>query len=75
MIDGALIVEIGMKCLVWMIAAAFLLAFIHSIVGLFRSVRGTDEDKESPSFYVMGIILAAVFMMIFSGLAIMPWWS
>lgn len=77
MIGGARMVEIGLKILVWMVAGFFLMVIVSCVIGFFGAVKDARADGERPVLlqYIVMAIISAVLMMIFSGLALMPWWS
>lgn len=77
MIGGARMVEIGLKILAWMVAGFFLLVIVSCVIQFFEAVKDavTDGTRQEKWQYIVMAIISAVLMMIFSGLAIMPWWS
>lgn len=77
MIDGARMVEIGLKSLVWMVAGFFLMVIVSCVIQLFGAVKDavTDGTRQEVWQYIVMAIISAVLMMIFLGLALMPWWS
>lgn len=77
MIDGARMVEIGLKSLVWMVAGFFLMVIISCVIQLFGAVKDavTDRTRLEVWQYIVMAIISSVLMMIFLGLALMPWWS
>lgn len=77
MIGGARMVEIGLKILAWMVAGFFLLVIVSCVTQFFGAVKDavTDGTRQEKWQYIVMAIISAVLMMIFSGLALMPWWS
>ena len=77
MIDGARMVEIGLKSLVWMVDGFFLMVIVSCVVEFFGAVKDARADGKRPVLlqYIVMAIISAVLMMIFLGLALMPWWS
>ena len=77
MIDGARMVEVGLKSLVLMVAGFFLMVTVSCVIGLFGAAKDARADGARPKawYYIVMAIISAVLMMIFSGLALMPWWS
>lgn len=77
MIDGARMVEVGLKSMIWMVAGFFLMVIVSCVIGLFGAAKDavTDGTRPKALYYIVMAIISAVLMMIFSGLALMPWWS
>lgn len=77
MIDGARMVEVGLKSLLWMVAGFFLMVIVSCVIGFFGAVKDavTDRTRREVLQYIVMAIISSVLMMIFSGLALMPWWS
>ena len=73
--NGLKILELGLKLLVWMIVTGLILSLVRSVIGMIRSLKGKAEGTEEPGFYLITITLFTSLLMIFLGLAIMPWWS